>query len=118
MILSTKRLLESFENFHKAGMELNKQIKHLHSSLKGYQPEENLVKLEKITYIGSTKDFVRLIMPILNDHRFRVNGRPNREAMVRALEEVFEIRPDGCSEPRRFRSILSAVQEEFGKMRE
>ena len=49
---------------------------------------------------------------------FRVNGQTNREAMIRALDEVFEIHPNGCPEPRSFRSILSTAQEEYGKAHE
>ena len=59
-----------------------------------------------------------LTLPILNDPRFRVNGQTNREAMIRALDEVFEIHPNGCPEPRSFRSILSTAQEEYGKAHE
>jgi len=47
-----------------------------------------------------------------------VNGQTNREAMIRALDEVFEIHPNGCPEPRSFRSILSTAQEEYGKAHE
>lgn len=86
--------------------------------LKTTSPEEDLVKREKIIYTGSVKDFVRLTLPILDDQRFRVNGQTNREAMIRALDEVFEIHPNDCPKPRSFQSILSAMQEEYGKAHE
>ena len=47
-----------------------------------------------------------------------MNGQTNREAMIRALDEVFEIHPNGCPKPRSFRSILSTAQEEYGKAHE
>lgn len=99
-------------------MNLRKRAREVRKLLKDYHPEEDLVKREKIVYTGSVKDFVRLTMPILEDHRFRVNGQTNREAMIRALDEVFEVRPDGCPKPRSFRSILSVAQEEYGKAHE
>ena len=102
-----RKLLDSLENAQKAWVDF-----------KDYQPEEDLVKREKIIYTGSVKDFVRLTLPILDDQRFRVNGQTNREAMIRALDEVFEIHPNGCPEPRSFRSILSTAQEEYGKAHE
>ena len=113
-----RKLLDSLENAQKAWVDLKKDAKGAHKSFKDYQPEEALVKREKIIYTGSVKDFVRLTLPILNDPRFRVNGQTNREAMIRALDEVFEIHPNGCPEPRSFRSILSTAQEEYGKAHE
>ena len=100
-----RKLLDSLENAQKAWVDLKKDA-------------EDLVKREKIIYTGSVKDFVRLTLPILDDPRFRVNGQTNREAMIRALDEVFEIHPNGCPEPRSFRSILSTAQEEYGKAHE
>ncbi len=113
-----RKLLDSLENLRKAWVDLIKNAREVRKLLKDYRPEEDLVKREKITYTGSVKDFVRLTLPILDDPRFRVNGQTNREAMIRALDEVFEIRPNGCPEPRSFRSILSAMQEEYGKAHE
>ena len=115
---SVRKLLDSLENAQKAWVDLKKDAKGAHKLFKDYQPEEDLVKREKIIYTGSVKDFVRLTLPILNDPRFRVNGQTNREAMIRALDEVFEIHPNGCQEPRSFRSILSTAQEEYGKAHE
>ena len=108
-----RKLLDSLENAQKAWVDLKKDAKGAHKLFKDYQPEEDLVKREKIIYTGSVKDFVRLTLPILDDQRFRVNGQTNREAMIRALDEVFEIHPNGCPESRSFRSILSTAQEEY-----
>ena len=91
-----RKLLDSLENAQKAWVDLKKDAKGAHKLFKDYQPEEDLVKREKIIYTGSVKDFVRLTLPILDDQRFRVNGQTNREAMIRALDEVFEIHPNGC----------------------
>ena len=91
-----RKLLDSLENAQKAWVDLKKDAKGTHKLFKDYQPEEDLVKREKIIYTGSVKDFVRLTLPILDDQRFRVNGQTNREAMIRALDEVFEIHPNGC----------------------
>lgn len=113
-----RKLLDSLENAQKAWVDLKKDAKGAHKLFKDYQPEEDLVKREKIIYTGSVKDFVRLTLPILDDPRFRVNGQTNREAMIRALDEVFEIHPNGCPEPRSFRSILSTAQEKYGKAHE
>ena len=99
-----RKLLDSLENAQKAWVDLKKDAKGAHKLFKDYQPEEDLVKREKIIYTGSVKDFV--------------NGQTNREAMIRALDEVFEIHPNGCPEPRSFRSILSTAQEEYGKAHE
>lgn len=88
-----RKLLDSLENAQKAWVDLKKDAKGAHKLFKDYQPEEDLVKREKIIYTGSVKDFVRLTLPILDDQRFRVNGQTNREAMIRALDEVFEIHP-------------------------
>ena len=93
-----RKLLDSLENAQKAWVDLKKDAKGAHKLFKDYQPEEDLVKREKIIYTGSVKDFVRLTLPILNDPRFRVNGQTNREAMIRALDEVFEIHPNGWSQ--------------------
>ena len=92
-----RKLLDSLENAQKAWVDLKKDAKGAHKLFKDYQP---------------------LTLPILNDPRFRVNGQTNREAMIRALDEVFEIHPNGCPEPRSFRSILSTAQEEYGKAHE
>ena len=92
-----RKLLDSLENAQKAWVDLKKDAKGAHKLFKDYQPEEDLVKREKIIYTGSVKDFVRLTLPILDDQRFRVNGQTNREAMIRALDEVFEIHPKGAS---------------------
>ena len=105
-----RKLLDSLENAQKAWVDLKKDAKGAHKLFKDYQPEEDLVKREKIIYTGSVKDFVRLTLPILDDPRFRVNGQTNREAI--------EIHPNGCPEPRSFRSILSTAQEEYGKAHE
>ena len=105
-----RKLLDSLENAQKAWVDLKKDAKGAHKLFKDYQPEEDLVKREKIIYTGSVKDFVRLTLPILDDQRFRVNGQ--------TLDEVFEIHPNGCPEPRSFRSILSTAQEEYGKAHE
>ncbi len=113
-----RKLLDSLENLRKAWVDLIKNAREVRKLLKDYRPEEDLVKREKIVYTGSVKDFVRLTLPILDDPRFRVNGKTNREAMIRALDEVVEIRPNDCPKPRSFRSILSAMQEEYGKAHE
>ena len=73
-----RKLLDSLENAQKAWVDLKKDAKGAHKLFKDYQPEEDLVKREKIIYTGSVKDFVRLTLPILNDPRFRVNGQTNR----------------------------------------
>lgn len=78
-----RKLLDSLENAQKAWVDLKKDAKGAHKLFKDYQPEEDLVKREKIIYTGSVKDFVRLTLPILDDQRFRVNGQTNREAMIR-----------------------------------
>ena len=91
-----RKLLDSLENAQKAWVDLKKDAKGAHKLFKDYQPEEDLVKREKIIYTGSVKDFVRLTLPILDDQRF----------------------PNGCPEPRSFRSILSTAQEEYGKAHE
>ena len=83
-----RKLLDSLENAQKAWVDLKKDAKGAHKLFKDYQ------------------------------QRFRVNGQTNREAMIRALDEVFEIHPNGCPEPRSFRSILSTAQEEYGKAHE
>ena len=75
-----RKLLDSLENAQKAWVDLKKDAKGAHKLFKDYQPEEDLVKREKIIYTGSVKDFVRLTLPILDDQRFRVNGQTNREA--------------------------------------
>lgn len=111
-------LLECLGNVLKACMELKKHGGEVLRLLKDYEPDTDLVKREKISYTGSVKDFVQMILPILTDPRFRVNGQRNREAMIRVLDEVIEVHPDGCPEPRSFRSILSAAQEECDKMHE
>ena len=86
-----RKLLDSLENAQKAWVDLKKDAKGAHKLFKDYQPEEDLVKREKIIYTGSVKDFVRLTLPILDDQRFRVNGQTNREAMIRALEENYAV---------------------------
>ena len=70
-----RKLLDSLENAQKAWVDLKKDAKGAHKLFKDYQPEEDLVKREKIIYTGSVKDFVRLTLPILDDPRFRVNGQ-------------------------------------------
>ena len=66
-----RKLLDSLENAQKAWVDLKKDAKGAHKLFKDYQPEEDLVKREKIIYTGSVKDFVRLTLPILDDQRFR-----------------------------------------------
>ena len=83
-----RKLLDSLENAQKAWVDLKKDAKGAHKLFKDYQPEEDLVKREKIIYTGSVKDFVRLTLPILDDQRFRVNGQTNREAMIRAPQRL------------------------------
>ena len=68
-----RKLLDSLENAQKAWVDLKKDAKGAHKLFKDYQPEEDLVKREKIIYTGSVKDFVRLTLPILDDQRFRVS---------------------------------------------
>ena len=70
-----RKLLDSLENAQKAWVDLKKDAKGAHKLFKDYQPEEDLVKREKIIYTGSVKDFVRLTLPILDDVRLAVNGR-------------------------------------------
>lgn len=81
-----RKLLDSLENAQKAWVDLKKDAKGAHKLFKDYQPEEDLVKREKIIYTGSVKDFVRLTLPILDDQRFRVNGQTNREAFLACWE--------------------------------
>lgn len=113
-----KKLLDSLENAQKTWVELNKDAKEARKLFEDYQPEEDLVKREKITYTGSTRDFVLRVLPLFMDPHFRVNGKPNMEAMARVLDEVFEVRPEGRGEPIRFRSLLSLIQEERSKANE
>ena len=56
-----RKLLDSLENAQKAWVDLKKDAKGAHKLFKDYQPEEDLVKREKIIYTGSVKDFVRLM---------------------------------------------------------
>ena len=86
-----RKLLDSLENAQKAWVDLKKDAKGAHKLFKDYQPEEDLVKREKIIYTGSVKDFVRLTLPILDDQRFRVNGQTNREAMIQRLPGAKEL---------------------------
>ena len=57
-----RKLLDSLENAQKAWVDLKKDAKGAHKLFKDYQPEEDLVKREKIIYTGSVKDFVRLTL--------------------------------------------------------
>ena len=59
-----RKLLDSLENAQKAWVDLKKDAKGAHKLFKDYQPEEDLVKREKIIYTGSVKDFVRLTLPM------------------------------------------------------
>ena len=104
-----RKLLDSLENAQKAWVDLKKDAKGAHKLFKDYQPEEDLVKREKIIYTGSVKDFVRLTLPILDDQRFRVNGQTNLFPYTTLFRSP---------EPRSFRSILSTAQEEYGKAHE
>jgi len=52
-----RKLLDSLENAQKAWVDLKKDAKGAHKLFKDYQPEEDLVKREKIIYTGSVKDF-------------------------------------------------------------
>ena len=113
-----RKLLDSLENAQKAWVDLKKDVKGAHKLFKASQPEDDLANREKIIYTGSVKDFVRLTLPILDAPRYRETWHTTREAMLRALDEVFEIHPNGCPEPRSFRSILSTAQEEYGKAHE
>ena len=59
-----RKLLDSLENAQKAWVDLKKDAKGTHKLFKDYQPEEDLVKREKIIYTGSVKDFVRLMKTV------------------------------------------------------
>lgn len=107
----TDKACESLENLRKQAREMRKQFD-------GYKPESDLVKHEVITYTGSLKDFVRIVLPLFQEPGFRVNGKRNREAMTRILHEVFEVRPDGCEEPRSYHSLLALIQEACSRSRE
>lgn len=48
-----RKLLDSLENAQKAWVDLKKDAKGAHKLFKDYQPEEDLVKREKIIYTGS-----------------------------------------------------------------
>ena len=45
-----RKLLDSLENAQKAWVDLKKDAKGAHKLFKDYQPEEDLVKREKIIY--------------------------------------------------------------------
>ena len=80
-----RKLLDSLENAQKAWVDLKKDAKGTHKLFKDYQPEEDLVKREKIIYTGSVKDFVRLTLPILDDQRFRVTEDTKRVLIIQQL---------------------------------
>ena len=92
-----RKLLDSLENAQKAWVDLKKDAKGAHKLFKDYQPEEDLVKREKIIYTGSVKDFVRLTLPS-SMTTFPGERADEPGSMIRALDEVFEIHPNGCPE--------------------
>ena len=47
-----RKLLDSLENAQKAWVDLKKDAKGAHKLFKDYQPEEDLVKREKIIYLS------------------------------------------------------------------
>ena len=51
-----RKLLDSLENAQKAWVDLKKDAKGAHKLFKDYQPEEDLVKREKIIYTGRSEE--------------------------------------------------------------
>lgn len=113
--MSVRKLMECMNNANRALAELDRQTKEVHRLLDDFLPESDLVKLERITYTGPSRSFIKRVFPIFQDPCFRVNGKQNMEAMLRVLDEAFEVRPNNCEKPISFRSLLSLMQEERGK---
>lgn len=113
--MSVRELMECMNNANRVLAKLERKTKEVHRLLDDFQPESDLVKLERITYTGSSRNFVKQVFPIFQDPCFRVNGKRNMEAMLRVLDEASEVRPNNCEKPISFRSLLSLMQEERGK---
>ena len=85
-----RKLLDSLENAQKAWVDLKKDAKGAHKLFKDYQPEEDLVKREKIIYTGSVKDFVRLTLPMPMRHPTPSSGVPIPLLAIMAMPREYK----------------------------
>ena len=70
--------------------------------------EEDMLVHEKIEFCGTTREFITLILPFLQNRHWHVNGSHSLEACLRVLDELIVIRPGNREEKLRFSSLLDA----------
>lgn len=104
------RLREQCACANKALREVEKQCNSLSRLLEYAVWEEDMYRCDPIVFTGPTRKFVELLTPMLLSNRFKTAGKNNREAFLRNIDNIIQVRPDFVSEPIKFSTLLDAVK--------
>lgn len=83
---------ESTRQVGKQLHELEKHCNHFCRLLEHAVWEEDMVHEELIVFTGSTQEFLKLLEPLLRSNHCKVNGKNNREALLRVIDSVIKYR--------------------------
>lgn len=101
---------ESTRQVGKQLHELEKYCNHFCRLLEHAVWEEDMVHEELIVFTGSTQEFLKLLEPLLRSNHCKVNGKNNREALLRVIDSVIKIQSEDARGYIKFVSLLDAAK--------
>ena len=101
---------ESTRQVRKQLHELEKHCNHFCRLLEHAVWEEDMVHEELIVFTGSTQEFLKLLEPLLRSNHCKVNGKNNREALLRVIDSVIKIQSEDARGYIKFVSLLDAAK--------
>ena len=90
--------------------EVSKQCHSLSRKLEHIGWEEDVEVQESIVFTGTTKEFVSLLLPLIQSHHCKVDGKNNREALLRVIDNVIKVQLENGKGYLKFPSLLDAVK--------
>ena len=96
------------ESTRQVGKQLHELEKHCNHFCRLL--EEDMVHEELIVFTGSTQEFLKLLEPLLRSNHCKVNGKNNREALLRVIDSVIKIQSEDARGYIKFVSLLDAAK--------
>ncbi|MBC8603928.1 hypothetical protein H8784_19675 [Parabacteroides acidifaciens] len=105
-----QELNETLQPAEKQLHELVKRCNQVNRILEHAALEEDMEWKDRVVFHGSTHQFLTLLAPLIKSEHCKVDGKSNREALLRALDEVIKVCPEEGKEPLKFSSLLDAAK--------
>lgn len=99
----------------KLSHELAKRCNQVNRILDHAALEEDMEWKDRVVFHGSTHQFLELLAPLIKSKHCKVDGKHNREAFLRALDEVIKVCPEEGKDYLKFTSLLDAAKRHISE---